>query len=522
MAFGMLQTPYLNNPLVRPSLPKLPLDILHLIAEEHLCGPGTDIDYTTLCSLTLTNKRIATTCQRILFRNIIINLQRVNARRSRAVPFASILDVNPDIANYVHSLSICDHLFTDYLQNNEAAIPSVQWNSVKGCYSHNNMILQRKPYRLIHQCGKRHRAFTDALRKLTRLKSVKISFFYNSLSFHKISRDLRQALCHLIACQKHLVSLTLHGISELPFDLLARFFRLQQLRIMECSLGETDAELQLQLQRGIPLMIGPYDEPSQRLLSIQLRNIPHTAQVKILFDIWEKSRMEKGIVNMARPERVELLFGAENSTLVPRQFLEHATSELKALHIHTLALGISYSHSVILLNGYERDLNLVDDLDHGSQWFRPEMLIQPQDVEGLHSLETLELFVSFWDSRTVPVGGPNHEIDYAFNILRSVPADKIRRVVLGIKLGGFRYNEITSSIFKDFMAARNMGLWNRWRDELSKSKWESLEIFCIRILAPVDFAPYIEDLRKGMLSSLTEVDAWGTQRLLFQLQALPE
>lgn len=460
------------SPFRKPAI-DLPNEIIYYIATEHLVNMDATLDYPTVKALSLAHPIFLKACRKILFRSVTFNLRRRNILR-RIIKFSDLL--TGAVADEVRHISIRDNSFTKAMQNNEEELPFPDgW--VGDEYSNLEMLDDMR-YELVlcdEEDGPGH-IFSQTLRKLTRLRTVEINLFYQEIGWSGMSRSFQSALCNLIVPQP-LTTLSLHGVKNLPRNVLGCFKRLKTLSIIDCTLDQ-DIHIDFLLYPDYPAYPKPVSD-DRRLRSLTLRDISGE-HVRSLLQLWMEHSENTDYVDMTHPQHVEVIFldGMPKNMDIPRMVLSCASQSVQHLQLHTIGLGVTQFLPDLVMSEGEVTR---DDVAHPDTWFNhSQMLAQTSDVEDMVQLRKLELNVSYWH-----IGPDNEELSWAFRLVQSAPSRSMREIALTVKVGGFPDEDRWA--VERFIRAQQRGnglLWQHWVDEIRKDKWSKLERFSVRILAP--------------------------------------
>ena len=195
-----------------------------------------------------------------------------------------------------------------------------------------------------------------------------------------------------------------------------------------------------------------------------------------LLQSWVASSESTDYVDMAHPEHVEIIF-LDGRVEDVQAVLGTASKSLQSLKLHTMGLGVSQFLPDLIMS---EDEIQIDHVAHPVDWFDYCMLVQPSDIEHMAQLWKLELSVSFWE----PDLEADDELDWALRLIKHASFRSMREIVLTIKIGGFpKEDSFAVRCFNEGQRGNGL-IWESWVDELRKEKWNKLELFSVRFLAP--------------------------------------
>lgn len=460
---------------------RLPYDILSYIVDELSHEDGFPDD-AALSALALTSSVLLDMCRRILFRTIEFNTRRIGMPE-RVKSFVDLLGTNPYLQKNVQTLFFGDNTFYPSLLNRNAYVVCLEEVLDRSrYYSHFDMDNDTQNNLLDDQI-KDNDCFSEALKRLTCLKSVEISFFYANFDWGSASLALREGLTNLVK-QPNLRSLRIQGLLDIPVDLLLRFKSLEELHIGSLSILQQDLKTLVPAHNALQLLSTPtYTLANKdKLRIISLGNIG-CSEIQFLLDIWKHQSDEPGFVDMSCPGQVELSFCQFDNLVNLRQLIGDSAAAVRNLNLDTSEISFAVS---MPLSSEEDDDFLLYCHDYSRlQNYLPTMQTHLDAVSALNNLESLEVNMAYWE-RSIPEMAvrPDEELRWALKLLESIPSGGIKEITLKIKLGG--YSMDFPEAFSDFNSDQEF-IWNDWVKEFHRPKYRSLQKFTLMIYAMATF-----------------------------------
>ncbi len=265
--------------------------------------------------------------------------------------------------------------------------------------------------------------FAEALMQLRRLRSLNVSFLYFPIDWRIMSPEFRGAMANMISAQPFLLRLSLHGLNSIPPHLLENFDCLEELNISLCSI------------RSYPCGYA-FIEPLSHLNASQKSGKIYRNRLKFmsvecvsgrstdsLLESWKKQGDSRGRVDMIHPSRLQLFFQAIRHTAFARKILAKGVNTITHLQLDTSRMGrvIIFPQHPLLPNV----ITLEDTKDIETTLF-PVRQLEGGDVAHLHSLETLEFSIVYWEHEAAHGQCAEVELQWALELLQAVPSYYMR------------------------------------------------------------------------------------------------
>ncbi|KJA24772.1 hypothetical protein HYPSUDRAFT_53562 [Hypholoma sublateritium FD-334 SS-4] len=464
-----------NQPNQKSLFLQLPYDLLTCIIDV-VTYPGRVSDYKTLSALALTNSALLDVCRRKQFSTIAFNMRRINMP-ARAKSFVCLLESNPNLQKYVQSLFFGDNVFYPSFIRDADVVHVGDIQDRTQYYSHFEM--KKNISRGILYGPKDDEEFvSEALTKLKCLNSVEISFLYANIDWEWASLILRAGLTNLLV-QPYIRSLHIHGVWNIPMELLRRFRSLEELCIAASSISPPiGSEISapdlttLQFPSPPPHTLGR----KQRLDIISLNDVGYCGMHPLL-DHWRNQSNEPGFVDMSRPAHIDLAFDRLEESVILQQLVGNSASYVKTLCLDTSELSFTID---IPLSSEEDYIEHYDDYDAFKTYF-PTLNARLDDVSYLNNLETLQLYITYWERATgIAESGfhPDEELRWELKLLQRVPSEYLKDITLNVKVGG--YTSIFQNAFTEFHSDQEF-IWNDWAKEFRLPKYRALQKVSIRV-----------------------------------------
>ncbi|KJA24770.1 hypothetical protein HYPSUDRAFT_200321 [Hypholoma sublateritium FD-334 SS-4] len=454
------------------NLPKLPYDLLHRIFTSHLTSADDRVDFQTLGALCLAHRQFLAICRPIQFSNVEFNFRRRNVKE-RVRTFAALLEEDDTLKSDIRGVSIRDNVIHTSMERLRPTVTLPELQDENRYLMHYNMQvipIDEDPYTLVDSSGTEIALqFAGALMKLKRLRSVDISFLYFHIDWRIMSSAFQSALTNIISGQAYLSRLSLHGITSFPPHLLFSFHCLEELRISQCSMRSPCcgyALIEPLREKCAWQQSANLHRNRLKLLSVERVSGPSMCS---LLRTWKAASDTDGLVDMMHPAKVQLFLRSVRHTRLGKKILAEGADTITHLQFDTSRMG-----RIMTLPGnpFSPKVIELEDTKDLEQMLFPTGYFQPEDVEHLQSLETLEFSIVYWENVAANNRRADVELQWALDLLQRVPTSEMRHLVLKIKVGGFLTEaEEALSDFHDDQEE----IWTDWTRELTLSKWDSLE-----------------------------------------------